>query len=276
MRKAILLITFLLFLSPNIFAQQDPGIQDSIIIETVYVDSGATFANVPIYVETDDSVVFYQMPLAWESMNNSISAQSVSYWGNLLCWDVCYDTIMMPGSYIRMFGFSDVAGPENCYLDTHGLRMHCWTIRFHINPDAPPQDVQIDTTYDSLLGSMFFGLVDGRTMVTPAIIPGHIYYRQTTGVKDENPRPGQFRLAQNYPNPFNASTEIIFDLPFAQSVNLSIYNLLGQLVEVLVDDFKQPGRYSVNWNGADSPSGVYFYRLETSDNIQTRKMIMMK
>ena len=285
MRKVLLIVASLLILSPNIFAQQDPndpGIQDSIIIDSIFVNVGEyTSADVHVYVVTDDSVAFYQMALAWESPNNSIRPRSVWYWGDLLYWDINYDSVIMDDSYMRIFGFSDTGGQDNCFLDTHGQRMLGWTIHFIIDEGAPIQQVPIDTTYDDRLGHMMFGLADGVTGFTPAVVPGNIYNGYILGIKDDNPKPDQFALAQNYPNPFNASTEIIFDMPSAQNVNLSIYNLLGQQVAVLVDDFKQPGRYSVNWHGTDmngdtAPSGVYFYRLSTSDNVQTRKMIMMK
>ena len=270
MKKALMLITFLLFLSPSIFAQ-DPGIQDSIIIETVYIDSGATSASIRIFIATDDSVAYFFMPWTWQTIDQRISASDIRYEPLFNDWSI-RDTIMVSERRIRMMGFPD----GNQYLFTHGQRMHCMTIEFGIDPLAAPQDVMINGYIDPAMGGTLFGLYDGVTAIFPVVIPGHIYYRQTTGAENENPKPGQFYLSQNYPNPFNASTEIIFDLPSAQNVNLSIYNLLGQQVAVLVDDFKQPGRYSVNWNGTDNPSGVYFYRLETSGNVQTRKMIMMK
>ena len=283
MRKMLMLITFVIFLSQNLFAQQDPndpGIQDSIIVESVYVDSGVVSAFVHIYAVTDDSVNFYQMLIAWESLDYSVHAGLLSYGGYLLCWDVCYDSVIMSESCIPMHGFADTGGDENCYLNTDGQRMLSWTIRFIIRPDAPPQDVRIDTTNTNRSGTAYFGLADGTGFV-PAFVPGYFYYRIPTGINNENPRPGQFYLSQNYPNPFNASTEIIFDLPSAQNVNLAIYNLLGQQVAILVDDYRQSGHYSVNWHGTDmngntAPSGLYFYRLSTSDNVQTRKMIMMK
>lgn len=88
--------------------------------------------------------------------------------------------------------------------------------------------------------------------------------------------PVQYSLEQNYPNPFNPVTSIKFGLPEQSSVKLIIYDALGREVKALIDSELKAGNYSVDWNAADSPSGVYFYRLITTDYSETRKMILIK
>jgi hypothetical protein len=88
--------------------------------------------------------------------------------------------------------------------------------------------------------------------------------------------PAQLSLAQNYPNPFNASTTISFVLPQASEVTISIYNLLGQQVATILEDGLPAGEHDVVWNAEDSPSGVYFARLETNDNSENIKMVLLK
>jgi len=88
--------------------------------------------------------------------------------------------------------------------------------------------------------------------------------------------PGKFRLSQNYPNPFNPLTSIIFDLPNTSFVNLVVYDLLGREVEVLVNDNLKAGSYSYKWNASNYSSGIYFYRLSTTDFTDTKKMILVK
>ncbi len=88
-------------------------------------------------------------------------------------------------------------------------------------------------------------------------------------------------LGQNYPNPFNPNTTISYSLPTASKVKLEVYNLKGQLVKTLVDKEIEAGIYNVNWNGKDSndkpvASGVYFYRLDTPEYKQSKKMLLMK
>ena len=88
--------------------------------------------------------------------------------------------------------------------------------------------------------------------------------------------PGEFSLSQNYPNPFNPTTWVAYNLPAAQHVNLAIYNVLGQKVATLVDEVQQAGPQQAEWNASDVSSGVYFYRLTTEQNVETRKMLLLK
>ncbi|MFQ5649855.1 MAG: FlgD immunoglobulin-like domain containing protein [bacterium] len=95
--------------------------------------------------------------------------------------------------------------------------------------------------------------------------------------------PKAFSLEQNYPNPFNPSTTIEFGVPAgeAMTVNLKIFNALGQTVKVLVNEKLQPGRHSVVWNGRDASerpiaSGVYFYQLSAGQFVQVMKLVLMK
>jgi hypothetical protein len=88
--------------------------------------------------------------------------------------------------------------------------------------------------------------------------------------------PASFALGQNYPNPFNPSTEISFSLPAASDVTLSVYNMLGQTVAVLADEHMSAGHHTVTWDGSQVASGVYFYKLSTSEFTDTKKMMLLK
>ena len=93
--------------------------------------------------------------------------------------------------------------------------------------------------------------------------------------------PTVYHLAQNYPNPFNPTTEIAYSLPKDGKVTLEIFNLLGQKVITLVDCEQESNSYSVSWNGQNESgvkvtSGVYLYRLNVNNFVQTRKMVLLK
>ncbi|MBD3218614.1 MAG: T9SS type A sorting domain-containing protein [candidate division Zixibacteria bacterium] len=93
--------------------------------------------------------------------------------------------------------------------------------------------------------------------------------------------PEQFNLAQNAPNPFNPTTDISYALPEAGMVNVEVYNILGQQVKTLVNEYQDAGNYTVTWNGDDEfgstvASGVYFYRLTSGQYKEIKKMVMMK
>lgn len=88
-------------------------------------------------------------------------------------------------------------------------------------------------------------------------------------------------LGQNRPNPFNLSTKINFDLPKASDVTLEIYDILGEKVVSLIDDYMASGVYTVGWDGLNQSnevvaSGVYLYRLNVNGNSETRKMQLLK
>jgi photosystem II stability/assembly factor-like uncharacterized protein len=91
--------------------------------------------------------------------------------------------------------------------------------------------------------------------------------------------PTHFSLYQNYPNPFNPATKISFSIPASSSVAqtfLSVYDILGNEVAALVNQQLTPGTFSIDWDAANFPSGVYFYRLTSGEFTQTNKMILMK
>jgi hypothetical protein len=85
-----------------------------------------------------------------------------------------------------------------------------------------------------------------------------------------------FKLEQNFPNPFNPETNIVFSLKNNSVVTLKVYNLIGQEVATLVNEFKQSGTYQVNFNADGLSSGTYFYNLQSGDFSQTKKMTLIK
>ena len=88
--------------------------------------------------------------------------------------------------------------------------------------------------------------------------------------------PVEYHLAQNYPNPFNPETSIEYALPFSGKVKLSVFNILGQEMKVLVDGHEEAGYHTVKWDAHDLASGVYFYRLVSGTYVGTRKCLMLK
>lgn len=89
--------------------------------------------------------------------------------------------------------------------------------------------------------------------------------------------PNQFVLNQNYPNPFNPTTQIKFALPGPGTINLTVYNLLGQEVKQLINNrYYTAGEYVVDFNAGNLSSGIYIYKIQTQFGAQMRKMILLK
>jgi phosphatidylinositol-3-phosphatase len=85
-----------------------------------------------------------------------------------------------------------------------------------------------------------------------------------------------YSLAQNYPNPFNPSTTIKYSIPSASRVVIKIFNILGKEVSTLVNENKEAGNYTINFNASELPSGIYLYRIDAGAFSQVRKMILLK
>jgi hypothetical protein len=91
-----------------------------------------------------------------------------------------------------------------------------------------------------------------------------------------NAIPKEFSLSQNYPNPFNPVTLIRYGLPLRTDVTLTVYNTLGQQVTNLVNETQEAGYHEAKFTGNNLASGVYFYRLQAGDFVQTRKFLLVR
>ena len=99
-------------------------------------------------------------------------------------------------------------------------------------------------------------------------------------IKKQSAIPKEFKLSQNYPNPFNPLTKINYAIPKLKSgktnVTLKVYDILGRLVKTLVNEFKEAGFYTVQFDGTNLSSGVYFYKIEAGSFVQSKKMVLVK
>lgn len=131
-------------------------------------------------------------------------------------------------------------------------------------------------------GSHGIGLVQtspGDPVDFVGTVTGNVNVQLTAVEEQRNHIPLRFELLQNYPNPFNPSTKIAFIIPVgtghAPSV-LKVYDVLGREVATLVNEVKGPGSYEVTWDATGVASGVYFYRLEAGNFVQTKKLVLLR
>jgi hypothetical protein len=119
--------------------------------------------------------------------------------------------------------------------------------------------------------------VSGDTIIADLIVG----LSSSIGDEDYNILPGQVVLKKNYPNPFNQSTTIRFTTTVGGEAVLSVYNILGEKVTTLLDQYLSPGDKEVLWNGKNSQgvgvgSGVYFYKLDFGEQSDSKKMVLVK
>ena len=114
---------------------------------------------------------------------------------------------------------------------------------------------------------------------------GGVWKRSITNIltdvkKDFSEVLNKFSLSQNYPNPFNPSTKISWQSPIGSWQTLKVYDVLGNEVATLVNEYRSAGSYEIEFNPASSiknpASGIYFYRLQAGDYVETKKMILLK
>jgi hypothetical protein len=147
------------------------------------------------------------------------------------------------------------------------------------------------TVFDTLGGKFPIGGVGGfinghfllsATRFGPNYSDGDIYgmflQPSTTGVDRDEPSlsPKEFVLSQNYPNPFNPSTTIGYGLPKSSYVTMTVYNTLGQQIAVLFQGEQEVGYHEVRFEGTGQASGVYYYRLQAGNYVQTKKFLLVR
>ena len=136
------------------------------------------------------------------------------------------------------------------------------------NAASYDNDENVVMVYDSLIANQYYQ--DFVKRLTDA--GGSIGINTISEVVPMN-----FNLTQNYPNPFNPSTKITFDVAKSSNVKISVFDVLGREVSVLVDRQINAGQYSTEWNAAGYPSGMYFYVLNVNgENVNTKKMVLKK
>jgi hypothetical protein len=99
----------------------------------------------------------------------------------------------------------------------------------------------------------------------------------TTGISNYgNTLPATYSLTQNYPNPFNPVTRINYAIPKQGLVKIKVFDVLGREVQTLVNEVKTPGQYTIDFDGTNLSSGIYFYKLESDNFTNIKKMILLK
>lgn len=177
----------------------------------------------------------------------------------------------------------------------HGWAMASWEdgpvitdenffLVLHWRPDTPGDPGVGQDTNTTLLRSYWYSSLSGWNLTDEGEWMMRVVVTTTTGIKEigsDGVRPAMYELLGNYPNPFNTSTNIKFLAPDAGNVKIEVFNIRGQLIKTLFDEYVKPGIYSITWDGADNSgsevaSGVYFYKLTAVGNVDTKKMVLMK
>jgi hypothetical protein len=129
---------------------------------------------------------------------------------------------------------------------------------------------------DCTLGEPLTGSAAGTSEKQGAGFWGAVGTSPATGVERVPDVPLQYSLEHNYPNPFNPSTTITCTLPVAGHLKLSVFDILGEEVAVLLNDMREAGTITVTWDAAGFPSGMYICRMNAPGYTSTRKMVLLR
>ena len=154
-----------------------------------------------------------------------------------------------------------------------------WTARQTFTGSIEPQWIHYDLSNYTLQDHFQFRFrIHCESLFTEWIIDDIILHSDSTVLNTTANiiLPKNFGLLQNYPNPFNPVTTIRYELPIQTEVKLAIYNIMGQEMAELVNGKLAAGEYEIIWNAGNLPSGIYFYRLETTRKQITKKLVVLK
>jgi ELWxxDGT repeat protein len=224
-----------------------------------------TVYNHLLYFEADDGVLGEELYSSDGNENNTIIVEDLLpgaqgfdpddlfVFGNLLFFTNDSDH--------PIYGYSELWA-------TNGLPNGSYLVK-----DFNPGTGEGNASYFTLMGNtVYFKADDGVTGSELWKMPDSGF----THVKEEIYHSIDYSLVQNFPNPFNPSTKIKYSIPHISNVVIKVFDILGNEIEVLVDEEKPAGTYELTWYANQIPSGVYFYTLQAGDFIDTKKMVMMK
>jgi hypothetical protein len=146
--------------------------------------------------------------------------------------------------------------------------------------DIPPGGV-VNTSEDFFVAYNAASFPGYMNLKFEIAINGFVFWTDSTkltatGVKEEKMLPLTYELRQNYPNPFNPITTIQYQIPQKNHVTLKVFDVLGRDVAILVNDQKPAGTYTIQFDGSNYTSGVYFYRLQAGAYVNTKKFLLLK
>ena len=239
----------------------------------------------------------------WEDLSITFQARALIYFCGMAA-DTLYDVVLdhysrylAPAGDINGDGFYDLIsgttrssnGSVDIYLGSN--RFDVYTDDYILRTDLPPLNLEDigyrvssagDFNGDGLSDFMFacqnfFGGDPGDVF----IIQGSTDYPTDIQIEYEPTLPADYQLSQNYPNPFNPSTTIEFSLPSRGHVSLNVFNTLSEKVVALLNKQLSVGLYKVTWDGRDYDgnevaSGVYFYKLESGEFVESKKMMLLR
>lgn len=263
----------------------DANARDTVRIGPVVVPvvTPGQIIDVPVYLFADEGISAVSLGLKWSSPAN------VRYHSAVLNPVLTSD----PFSFSSQIDRSDTAiglvglgaytfDPANP-IPANATAQLLFTVKFQTKNGAVPALITIDSSYFPPAGPWLISPAEGGTGdgICPEYVHSTVDIRLPVQEFDGPILPKAYSIDQNNPNPFNPTTSINFALPTAAKTRIDVYNILGQKVKTLVDEYLTAGNKRVEWDGTDDrgnavASGIYLYKMTANDFTETKKMMLMK
>ena len=225
---------------------------------------------------------------AWASADGSLLMTTEETFGkSVKLWSISdLDNVAMTDDYLAPEQLAHNAHVKGSYAYISHYKDGLRIVNIS-NPSNIVEEGYYDT-YDGSLGGNFHGawgafpfFNSGKVLISDIDSGLYVvYFAGSVVVKADtltrSGPPANFSLLQNFPNPFNPATIIPYEVASRSHVHIGVYNLLGKEIAILVDNVKDPGTYSISFNAAHLPSGIYFYRMNAGGLIQTRRMLVVQ
>jgi len=280
MKRVSVIAIMLCFLVPAVLSAADTGKRDIFKFEDPLWIS-ANEITVPVSIVNSENLVAMDIPLEWP---DGVTLTDVSFANTRVDYfDIKIANIDEATNRVLIGLISMVYERKEALKPGDGVIAE---LKFTI--DDPNLDKFEISSFEAAnpghkLSFVYNDWTTGRPIVAhtnPALENAVISLKGNPG-DDDPAHPTQYSLDQNFPNPFNPSTTIMYSLKDPGHVTLNIYNVLGQNVRTLVDEYQDAGTYTKIWDGCDetgnvTASGMYFYRIKAGDFTEIKKMVMVK
>jgi len=244
----------------------------------------ANTAKVKLYLENTKGMAGVSIPLSFGSLGSDIEYTEIDFTGSRVAHFLHFTSIDDQNKRVLIGVIRALDENIDDVLPAgEGLIA---TLHFNSKNSRCRPELKITALPLSATGKVYFNVVDERgnsicqIRIKDADVQIPIKHGEAAEELEEA-KPTHFELKGNYPNPFNPETVIKFALPQDMPVTLKVYNILGQVVNTLVDEVLPAGDHSVIWNGkngqgGDAASGVYFYRINAGDFESIKKMTLLR
>jgi hypothetical protein len=267
----------------------DPGVCDTVRVECPFriatVVPGDSIM-VPVYVWNDELLGGFSLGFKYDGTALEIVKKTYDTTGTVIPkgGGKIVETIDTgPGEYL--IGWYDLPDDDDnnnpIPVNATDKAKLLFTINFKVKATATPMTIVIDSAYIGLAGPFVLTTTDGSS-----IHPQYVHCPDgdiVLPVQEVQVQllPERYELGQNTPNPFNPNTAIVFAVPRPSDVRVEVFNVLGQKVKTLANEFSRAGYKRVEWdgtndNGSSVASGIYLYRMTAGDFTDTKKMLLLK